>query len=89
MPVGPFYRRRAEQSPTLNVKASTGRAKCQACNQKIEKDTAQLCVSFRSAFGRKEKHYHLSCMIKEGRNFITQDEASTLFPISSWRDIVR
>lgn len=84
-----FYSRRREQAPRILVKASTGRAKCQKCSNKIEKGTAQLFILYRSAFGTKEKHYHLSCIIKEGRNYIKENEAATLFSISNWRDIVR
>ena len=81
-------RRPGMPSPSLSVKASTGRAKCHKCDIKIEKDTAQLAVFFRSMFGHKEQHYHLSCIIKEGRSFITENEAATLFPIGNWRNIV-
>jgi len=83
-----FYNRRREQAPCINVKPSTGRANCQKCDTTIQKDTAQLYVSFRSAFGQKEKHYHLSCMINEGKEFMSDTEMGSLLSIREWSSVI-
>ena len=83
-----FYNHRRGQIPSISVKPSTGRAECQKCHNKIQKETAQLFISFRSAFGQKEQHYHMSCVINEGKEFMSDTEMGSLLSIREWSSVI-
>jgi len=75
--------------PVIRVRASTGRAHCKYCKEKIVKDTAQLQIGFKSRWGFKYDNYHLTCVIKVGKDFLSEEDKRHLVEIRNWRTVMQ